>query len=395
MENISKYLEDKRFINWVFNSNDELDKWWKSFEIKHPKEKQNILLAKNVLSKFKTTDKELSEEEKIQLFTNVLKDIEEKQKSGKYIHLLTTVLKYAAVAILFFSIGALLFYRQNKIDPQYLSQNITEPINNNVAKLIRPNGESILLDNQRSVIEYTAKGKVKINNTTLDTLQSIGNSTSVLNKLIIPYGKTSEVLLPDGTKVYLNAGSRFIYPENFIYKNREVFLIGEAFFEVKHDSEHPFIVQTPDINIKVLGTKFNVSAYPSDNIVETVLTEGKVRLKQNNTWLFSESVDLAPNQLATYNKKSMKTELSTVDTDNYTLWKDRIFKFESTELSKVIKKIERFYNIKVQYSNSLQRSIKISGKLDLKEGQEETINRIAVTASVKIIKKGDFLYQIN
>ena len=395
MENISKYLEDKRFINWVFNSNDELDKWWKSFEIKHPKEKQNILLAKNVLSKFKTTDKELSEEEKIQLFTNVLKDIEEKQKSGKYIHLLTTVLKYAAVAILFFSIGALLFYRQNKIDPQYLSQNITEPINNNVAKLIRPNGESILLDNQRSVIEYTAKGKVKINNTTLDTLQSIGNSTSVLNKLIIPYGKTSEVLLPDGTKVYLNAGSRFIYPENFIDKNREVFLIGEAFFEVKHDSEHPFIVQTPDINIKVLGTKFNVSAYPSDNIVETVLTEGKVRLKQNNTWLFSESVDLAPNQLATYNKKSMKTELSTVDTDNYTLWKDRIFKFESTELSKVIKKIERFYNIKVQYSNSLQRSIKISGKLDLKEGQEETINRIAVTASVKIIKKGDFLYQIN
>jgi ferric-dicitrate binding protein FerR (iron transport regulator) len=91
----------------------------------------------------------------------------------------------------------------------------------------------------------------------------------------------------------------------------------------------------------------------------------------------------------------MKTELSKVDTDNYTLWKDRIFKFESTELSKVIKKIERFYNIKVQYSNSLQRSIKISGKLDLKEGQEETINRIAVTASVKIIKKGDFLYQIN
>jgi len=213
MENISKYLEDKRFINWVFNSNDELDKWWKSFEIKHPKEKQNILLAKNVLSKFKTTDKELSEEEKIQLFTNVLKDIEEKQKSGKYIHLLTTVLKYAAVAILFFSIGALLFYRQNKIDPQYLSQNITEPINNNVAKLIRPNGESILLDNQRSVIEYTAKGKVKINNTTLDTLQSIGNSTSVLNKLIIPYGKTSEVLLPDGTKVYVT--SRRILPREY------------------------------------------------------------------------------------------------------------------------------------------------------------------------------------
>ena len=395
MENISKYLEDKRFINWVFNSNDELDKWWKSFEIKHPKEKQNILLAKNVLSKFKTTDKELSEKEKIQLFTNVLKDIEEKQKSSKSIHLLATVLKYAAVAILFFSLGALLFYRQNKIDPQYLSQNITQPINNNVAKLIRPNGESILLDNQRSVIEYTAKGKVKVNNTTLDTLKSVGNSTSALNTLIIPYGKTSEILLPDGTKVYLNAGSQFIYPENFTDKNREVFLIGEAFFEVKHDNEHPFIVQTPDINIKVLGTKFNVSAYPSDNIVETVLTEGKVRLKQNNTWLFSESVDLAPNQLAAYNKKSMKTELSTVETDNYTLWKDRIFKFESTELSRVIKKVERFYNIKVQYSNSLQRSIKISGKLDLKEGQEETINRIAVTASVEIVKKGDLLYQIN
>jgi len=395
MENISKYLEDKRFINWVFNSNDELDKWWKSFEVNHPNEKQNILLAKKVLSKFKTTNKDLSEEEKIRLFTNVLKEIEEKQKSGKAIQLLTTGLKYAAVAILFFSIGALLFYRQNKVDPQYLSQNITEPINNNVATLIRPNGESILLDNQRSVIEYTEKGKVKVNNTILDTLESVGSSTSILNKLIIPFGKTSEVLLPDGTKVYLNAGSRFVYPENFIDKNREVFLIGEAFFEVKHDSEHPFVVQTPDINIKVLGTKFNVSAYPSDDVVETVLTEGKVRLKQNNSRLFSESVNLVPNQLATYNKKSMKTELSKVDTDNYTLWKDGIFKFESTELNRVIKKIERFYNIQVQYGNVLQRSIKISGKLDLKEGREETINRIAVTASVKIVKKGDLLYQIN
>ncbi|MFW5699946.1 MAG: FecR family protein, partial [Bacteroidota bacterium] len=215
-----------------------------------------------------------------------------------------------------------------------------------------------------------------------------------LNQLVIPYGKTSEIYLSDGTKVYLNAGSRLIYPEFFVDKKREVFLVGEAFFKVSHQKEHPFIVQTTDVKVKVLGTQFNLSAYPSDNIIETVLTEGRVRLEQNNSRLFGENTELQPGQLGAFNKTTRETHLEHVDPDNYVLWKDGIFKFESTDLSRVTKKLERFYNLRFHYGDPLLGTIKISGKLEF-SNITETLNRVATVASVNIEQKGEDYFVIS
>jgi len=394
MEHISKYLEDKKFIQWVFNSNKELETWWKTFETENQQEKENIQLARKILNTLKTRNKELSEEEKIILFLRILKQIEKKQETGGKIKILTQILKYAAVAILFFSIGALLFYRQDNFNPQFYSQQLTEPILENEAKLIRPDGESILLEEQKSIIEYQNGGQVIVNNNVLKISDPVKKGVPKLNQLIIPYGKTSEILLSDGTKVFLNAGSRLVYPELFTDKIREVFLVGEAFFEVKHDSEHPFVVQTTDIRVRVLGTKFNISAYPSDNIIETVLTDGKVRLEQNNSGLFSETTDMVPNQLATFSKSGREVKLVMIDPDNYTLWKDGLCKFESTDLSRIVKKMERFYNIRFTYRDPMLSTIKISGKLELSENREEIINRLAIAASVQIYDKGENHYEI-
>ena len=395
MENISKYLEDKRFISWIFNSNDELEKWWKSYETGHPNEKQNIQLARKILYNIKTTDKQLSDEEKILLFSGILKQVEEQQNAKRKFKRLTGILKYAAVAILFFAVGALLFYRQDNFNPQFYTQKLAEPYSGNESKLIRPDGEAVLLQEQNSVIEYRNNGQVVINNKVLNTTKRTQKSIPDLSQIVIPYGKTSEVLLSDGTKVYLNAGSRLVYPEFFADKNREIFLVGEAFFDVKHDKQHPFIVQTPDIRIKVLGTKFNISAYPSDNMIETVLTEGEVQLKQNSSGFFSETTVLEPSQLAAFNKISKQFNTRSVDTDNYTLWKEGLFKFESTDLSRIVKKLERYYNIHFAYNNPLLGTIKISGKLALADNREEVINRLAVAASVNIEKKGENYYEIN
>ena len=394
MEIISKYVEDKRFIQWVFSSNEELENWWKNFESGNPHEKENIQLARKILNVLKTTKQDLSEEEKIIIFSKILRQVEKKEERGGKIKLLSNLLKYAAVAILFFSIGALLFYRQDNFNPQFYSQQLAEPISGNEAKLIRSDGESIILEKQKSIIEYQNNGELIVNNDVLKPSNSDKKGIPKLNQLIIPYGKTSEILLPDGTKVYLNAGSRLVYPEFFTDKNREVFLVGEAFFEVKHDNGHPFVVQTTDIRVRVLGTKFNISAYPSDKIIETVLTEGKVRLEQNSSGLFPETTDLIPNQLAAFYKTSREIKLDMIDPDNYILWKDGICKFESTDLNRIVKKLERFYNIQVTYSDPLLGSIKISGKLELSDNREEVINRLAIAASVKISKKGENYYEI-
>ena len=167
MEQLSKYLENKNFIGWVFQPDEELEVWWKQFETDHPDEKRNIQLARNILLKFRTTNRNLTEEEKILLFSKVLRQVEEKSRKRKTIKLFTGFLKYAAVALLFFSIGALLFYKQNQFNPQFSAPNLAEPIPEKSAKLIRANGQDILLKQEKSVLKYQDDGKLVINNDTL------------------------------------------------------------------------------------------------------------------------------------------------------------------------------------------------------------------------------------
>jgi len=394
MEQLSKYIENKNFILWVFEPTNELEAWWKQFENDHPEEKINIQHSRRVLLKFRTTNQNLTEEEKILLFSRVLRRVEFKQRSGISRNLFTGFLKYAAVALLFFSIGALLFYKQNQFNPQFYSQKLAEPIPENSAKLIRANGEDILLKQDKSVIKYEAGGKLVVDNDTISTVISKNPKDLAMNQLIIPYGKTSELLLPDGTKVFLNAGSRLVYPEIFVGKTREVFLVGEAFFDVKRDEDHPFIVQVDELRIRVLGTKFNLSAYPADNVVETVLAEGKVLMEQNNAGLFDKAIEMVPNQLASFDRTTKKTIIKTVDTDNFILWTAGMLKFESTDLNRITKRLERYYNIRFQFSDPMLGALRISGKLELKGGKEEICERIASVASVKIVKRGDNLYEI-
>ena len=394
MEQLSKYFENRNFILWVFEPNSELEDWWNQFETDHPEEKRNIQLARKVLIKFRTTNKGLTEEEKIMLFSRVLKQVEEKQRGGKAVRMVIGFMRYAAVALIFFSIGALLFYKHNQFNPQLYSQKLAESVPENSAKLIRANGEDILLKENKSVLKYQADGNLVINNDTLSTDQSKPAEKTAMNQLIIPYGKTSEVFLSDGTKVFLNAGSRLVYPENFQGKLREVFLVGEAFFDVKHDQDHPFIVQLNDLRVKVYGTRFNISAYPADNTVETVLAEGKVRVEQNNAGLLDKPIDLIPNQLASFDRTTQETNIKTVDTNNYILWTKGLMQFESTDLNRITKRLERYYNIRFEYSDPLLGGLRISGKLELDVDKDEICERIARTASVKIVKKGDNLYEI-
>ena len=394
MEQLSKYIENKNFIHWVLEPDEELETWWNQFENEHPEEKRNIRLARKVLLKFRTTNQSLSEEEKITLFSRVLRQVEERQRNGKGRRIIIGMLKYAAVALLFFSIGALLFYKQNQFNPKFLAQQLSEQVPENVARLIRANGQNITLINNKSVLQYKSNGKLVVNNDTLKSDLSKPDSETTLNQLIIPYGKTSEVLLSDGTKVFLNAGSRLVYPEIFKGKTREVFLIGEAFFDVKHDKDHPFIVQLSDIRVKVLGTRFNISAYTADNVIETVLAEGSVVMDKNYAGIFEKSIVLVPDQMASFDRTTKDTRVKAVNVNNYILWTKGVLQFENTDLNRITKKLERFYNIRIRFADPLLGGLRISGKLELKEDRDEICDRIARAASVNIVKKELGLYEI-
>lgn len=394
MDNLSKYLEDISFISWVFEPSVQLDLHWKQFEEGHPEESANMRMARKIVLQFRAVAHPLSEEEKIILFSRVLNQIEQKQQTRKTYSRLLGFARYAAVAVLFFSIGALLFYRQTTNNQALYTFNQDIQVAGNQAQLIRSNGENVILEDQKSVIKYQKSGELVINKDTIKPPGADSKNQLALNQLIIPYGKTSEVLLPDGTKVFLNAGSRLAYPDHFSGNSREVLLVGEAYFEVQHDPEIPFIVQANGLIIKDLGTMFNICAYPNDGRIETLLAEGKVSITQNNAGIFSKATELTPGQLASFNTQTSNMTVQSVNVADYILWTQGMMKFEATDLSRILKKLERYYNIHFQFEDPMLGTLAISGKLELSEDKNEVIERITRTASVKIVKKGDNYYEI-
>lgn len=394
MERISQFLEDQRFIDWVFNPASESESLWQKFMKDHPEEKSNLFLAKRVLQKFMTADRQLSEHDKIILFTKILSEIEKKQQEKIRYRLLFPVVRYVAIALIFFTIGALLFYEREFVDLQFFVQNAGDGLVDRYTTLIRPDGQNIQVEKNQSVFSYQKVENKLVINDSIEVGRSEKQNEKALNQLNVPFGKTSVVLLADGSKVHLNAGSRLVFPETFVGDKREVFLSGEAFFEIRKDERHPFIVATTDINVEVKGTKFNLSAYASDAFYETVLTEGKVRIRQNRAAIFHEATDLEPNQIASFDRMNKVTGVKKVDVENYILWKDGILKFESSDFSQVVRKLERYYNICFSFQNLLLKDLKISGKLDLNGSKESVIEILASTASVKINKKNGNGYEI-
>lgn len=153
-------------------------------------------------------------------------------------------------------------------------------------------------------------------------------------------GSKKEVVLPDGSIALLNIDSKLVYPEEFGADIREITLIGEAFFDIAHNKQKPFIVNTNNMKVKVLGTSFNVKSYPDDKKVETTLVTGKVELIREK----ESSVILEPSQKAVFDKSVEKMEIEEVETSDVTAWREGKLIFNKTSMEQVIKDLERKYN---------------------------------------------------
>ncbi len=402
MEPYSRYLEDKCFIDWVFDPTPESNTFWESYIKSNPEEKEIVYALKKILLGLKTNDAIISNEEK----QEVLEQILSKTNSAKTSKVKTLpgfikrYYKYAAIFIVI--ITASIFINENFVQNKKLpfsDINLTALDSITSTQLNLASGEQLLIKEAKSTIEYNDLGNIILNES--DTInKNIAYSNSEkesLNTLIIPYGRHSKITLSDGTIVHLNAGTQFVFPEKFIGDKRTVFLSGEAFFEVTSNKEKPFIVKTivEELSVEVLGTKFNVSAYPSDKEVLTVLTEGKVNVVEENILNDNKTV-LKPGQLAAWNKDAESIKVKDVNTDNYTLWTQGLLYFESEPMANVIKKLERFYNIELTFDESTNKlySTSISGKLDLNDNLKRTLENLEATAELNFEKINNRKYMI-
>lgn len=168
-----------------------------------------------------------------------------------------------------------------------------------------------------------------------------------------PRGQRSELLLPDGSKVWLNAESKITFPQEFNHKNRIVTLQGEAYFDVIK-SEQPFIVKTNSIDIEVLGTGFNVMAYPCDETITTTLVTGKVRVKKlNSDNQKVQKVILTPDHQAVYYKSEDRFVLDQVDVTKYTSWKCGKLIFDNVPIIDLVNTLERWYGTEILLQENL------------------------------------------
>ncbi|HET8736822.1 MAG TPA: FecR domain-containing protein [Pricia sp.] len=176
----------------------------------------------------------------------------------------------------------------------------------------------------------------------------------VYNTLTIPYGKRFELRLSDGTQVHLNSGTSIRYPVTFLKgRQRRVFLNGEAFFGVTKDSLHPFVVRADGIDVRVLGTRFNVSSYPEDNRTDVVLVEGSVGMNAPTEPFDGKSgTILEPGFKGTFDKQNGKISKEPVVTHIYTSWMDGELVFRNLTFENILRKLERHYNVSISNNNA-------------------------------------------
>ena len=390
-----KYIENPEFLRWIFNTNPAIEHYWGRYLLKHPEEKVRIIELKDHLSELMFSDDTLSIYEKEELVNRIVKVINYDIKISRSRFKVRTFMRYAAVAIVFVAVGCFLFYLnkdKRSYDQRQPDQIVQIPSETQGPLLITSAGKNVELKKSNSTVDYSLNGAVVLNSDSV--IQSAPEEVDALNQLIIPYGNQSRVVLSDNSVVWLNAGSRLVYPTLFKNKTREVMLFGEAFFEVAKNPERPFIVKTTDLEIRVLGTKFNVSAYDEDNVVQTVLKEGSVSIRLNEANRFEKDIVIKPNQLASFYKNNRDTKIYKVDAGYYTLWTQGLISFDEIDFSRIIKKVERYYNISINFSDPKMEVIRISGKLDLKQGRNATMEYLEKVSESKFEQINEKQYVI-
>jgi transmembrane sensor len=287
----------------------------------------------------------------------------------------------AAVILLLVSVGSYIYLTKSK--PQQISYSNDVAPGGNKAILTLADGRKISLTDTKvgnlaqqagTNIIKTADGELTYRN--LDG--SVTNDTNTpYNKIEIPFGGQYQVNLPDGTRIWLNAGSSLRYPTRFSVKERKVELSGEAYFEVAKNKALPFRVLTGKQVVEVLGTHFNVKAYIDESAVKTTLLEGSIKVTENQS---SVSKLLKPGQQSVLANNNLK--ISEADTEEAIAWKNGLFLFNDQNLDEIMLQVSRWYGVTVIFNDSSIKKQIFSGSISRFQNISQLLEVLESTGSV-------------
>ena len=298
-----------------------------------------------------------------------------------------TIYKYVTVAcILLSSLIYFTFHYWGEEKPQLTSHSLQH------AYLVLDNGQHINL-NQKVNLD---KGGVKITNSESSKIIYTANpnaETATPNKLIVPLGAEKYILqLSDGTIVKMNVGSELTFPSVFTGDHRIVELSGEAYFDVTH-STIPFIVRSKNMDVKVLGTTFNMMVYPEEPVINTTLISGKVIVTcHSDKDSITQTAVLTPGMQANYQKEVQRLEINPVDCEYHTAWTKGELSFENASIEEIMRIISRNYNLKIVFDSEELKAIKCFISIRKEKGFEEILKVINMATGVQFRTENDVIH---
>lgn len=316
------------------------------------------------------------------MFSSIVDD----RKKTKVRSLWSGIIPAAAAVIVLVSVGLLIWTGQQEKRSDGLAKSVEKDIapggNKAVLKLadgteivLDVHGTGVLANEDGTKISKTADGMLLYD----ATKSAIGEADAEnhINTLTTPSGGQYMLVLPDKTKVWLNAESSISYPSVFVGEERNVSLNGEAYFEVAKDKQHPFKVKAGAAEVSVLGTHFNIMSYTQEGQTQVSLAEGSVRVE-----LGSDSKILSPGQQATIKTGSNHISLKRVDIDEVTNWKNGLFQFDNTPLEQVMRQIERWYSVDVVYRGT-KPDLYITGMISRSNNVSKILALIEETGGIE------------
>lgn len=311
---LEDFVLDKEFRKWVFFPAAFPNSQWQKIGESDPAKKALIKKAAQLVRALEPIEEEVAQQSISDLWKRISES--KQQKATRAVH---WAFKYAAVFILAFSLGIGGFYLLRA--PQF---------------------------------------------------------SDAYTEINVPYGERSQVTLYDGTKVWMNSGTKLRFPIVFNQNQRKVYIEGEAFFDVAKDKTKPFVVHANQMEIKVLGTRFNLCAYPDENQLYATLEEGKIEAK---TSLAKESVELKPGEQLALNLQAKTINVDRVDTELYTSWKENLLRFQDAPFSEVITKMERWYDVDIEIGEALDVNRKYTMTIKT-ESLREMLRLISLTTPI-------------
>lgn len=379
-----KFLKDEKFIEWKLFPTDESIAYWEDFLQKNPHAKEDIALAENHFQHLKLSSYRLSQEKKAEAIKKLEQSVEmyhHRRKIRRFI--------YAAAACAAIFILSIIFLQPNR---DHFVNDIASTgyiIGNELES------EDILLITNNQTASFTENIDIEINNNGVAQIKNedsghkdIAIDERALNKLIIPYGKRSALTLSDGSKVWLNSGTILEFPAKFSDTSREIYLLsGEIYVEAAPDKQKSFYVHTSDFNVKVYGTKFNISSY-ANSPHSVILVEGSVSLQHSN----SNEIYLSPHEQAVFSGNGT-FQMQKVDVNQYISWKNGYLLFDDTPMTDVLRQIERYYNLSFDYDKNITlRNLTCTGKIILSEDLDNVMGTIALLTNTGYKKENNRIY---